>query len=60
VFEENDKAMMRGLIRLLNDGTFELKGSAVPGFVMIYNWVRELDSRIKKDLEPKEEKKEEK
>jgi hypothetical protein len=35
---DKDKAMHKGLMKILDDGTFELKAREVPAFIKIYNW----------------------
>jgi hypothetical protein len=39
-------------MKLLNEGTFELKAREVPTFMQVYNWAKELPSKLEKP-EPK-------
>jgi hypothetical protein len=55
---KNDEAMHTGLMKLLDEGTFELKAREVPAFIQVYNWTKALDFSEKEEV--KEEKKEEK
>ncbi len=52
MFNDNDKAMHAGLMKLLNEGTFELKAKEVPAFLKIYNWTMEL-AKPKHEFDPK-------
>lgn len=47
-----DKAMHAALMKLLNEGTFELKAREVPTFLKAYQWAQELPAKMKKP-EPK-------
>lgn len=53
MFTLEDKAMIKGLREILDEGTFELKGKIVPGFIRVLVWVKNLDDRIIEDLKPK-------
>jgi len=44
---EQDKALHRGLMKLLNDGTFQLQARDVPVFSAVYKWAHELPDKIK-------------
>ena len=37
-----DKAYHQALIKLLNEGTFELKAREVPAFLKVYQWVQDM------------------
>lgn len=45
IFNEKDKAFHKGLIKLLDEGTFQLKAREVQAFAMIYKWVLDLDKK---------------
>jgi len=55
MFKQKDRKMILALQKIISDGDFLLKGSAVPGFVMILQWIKELQDKIEDDLKPKEE-----
>ena len=38
-----DKALHKGLMKLLDEGTFPLQAKEVPAFIKIYNWAKDLD-----------------
>lgn len=56
VFSEKDKAFHKGLIKLLDEGTFQLKAREVQAFALIYKWVIELD-KPQENVLPKVKKK---
>lgn len=53
-----DKKMHAGLMRLLNDGTFELKAREVPAFLEVYKWASALmDEKPIVEVKPVKKKK---
>ena len=57
MFEEKDLKLIRALEKVIADGDFLLKGRAVPGFIMILQWVKGLEEKIENDLKSKSKKK---
>jgi len=53
MFEENDRRMILSVHKIIAEGDFLLKGKAVPGFIMILRWLKELEEKIDEDLKPK-------
>lgn len=45
---EQDKALHKALIKILNDGSFELKAREIQAFLNVYNWVVDLPKLIDK------------
>jgi len=35
-------------MKLLHEGTFDLKGKSVPGFLKVYGWCQDLPKRLEK------------
>jgi len=52
--DSKDLAMHQALMRLLDEGVFELKGSSVPRFLLVKEWARQLADR--KEVETKKKK----
>jgi len=50
----DDKALLKGLVKVLQEGTFPLKVKEVAAFAKVYQWVLNLEERF----EEKEEKEE--
>ena len=44
---DQDKAMHRGLMKLLDEADFTLKAREVAAFIQIYNWTKELPNKMK-------------
>ena len=44
---DKDKAMHRGLMKLLDEASYTLKAREVPAFIQIYNWVKNLPKESK-------------
>jgi len=55
MFEEKDRAMLRGLNKILEDATFPLKKREVQSFAMVMGWVKDLDLRMAKELDKSKE-----
>lgn len=54
--KKEDKVFYQALLKLLNDGTFELKAREVPTFLKVYNWVQDIPNRwIQQEEDVKEE-----
>lgn len=47
-FSNDDKKLHKELLKLLQEGTFELKGKSTPAFIHIYNWTKDLGERFNK------------
>lgn len=45
MFNDKDKALHKGLMKILDEATFTLKAREVAAFVQIYNWVKEMPSK---------------
>lgn len=43
MLSKEDLALHKGLVKLLNDGTFELKAREVPAFGAVYNWALKIN-----------------
>jgi len=56
MFNSQDKAMHKGLMKILDEGTFELKAREVPAFIAVYNWALALADEKPKEKEPKKDK----
>ena len=54
---EKDKAMHKGLLKMLNDATFPLKAREVSAFVDVFTWAQDLPNLLKKEEPVKEVKK---
>ena len=50
---DQDKAMQKGLIKILNDGTFSLKAREVRAFLEVVGWVNDLDKNFVRKPQPK-------
>lgn len=50
--DKRDKAMHQGLMKILNEGTFELKAREVSAFIEIYNWIKNEVPKKIKEKEP--------
>jgi len=48
--------MHKGLMKILDEGTFELKAREVPAFIAVYNWALALADEKPKEKEPKKDK----
>ena len=46
MFNKKDKAMHRGLMKLLQDGTFPMKVREVPAFSEIFDWATNLPKEM--------------
>ena len=55
--EERDIKVLSAIMLLLKEGTFDLKGSEVPSFLITYQWLETLKERFEDDLKPKVKKK---
>lgn len=44
---KEDKILHQALIKLLNEGTFQLKAREVPPFLRVYNWVQAMPENWK-------------
>lgn len=55
---EQDKAMHKGLMKLLNEATFPLQAREVAAFGRVYSWVCDLPERMgsEKKVVPEQEK----
>lgn len=42
VLNETERALHKGLMKILDEGTFPLKAREVPAFAQIYAWVKSL------------------
>lgn len=51
--EKRNLVMHQALMKLFNEGTFELKAREVPTFLEVYKWANEIPKLIKKDDEEK-------
>lgn len=56
-FNSQDKTMLNGLNKVLDEATFPLKKREITSFAMILNWLSELDKRIDEELKEKPKKK---
>lgn len=54
MIDEKEMGLHAGLMKLLDEGTFELKAKEVPAFIQIYNWFKSLPDRKQPDLDKKE------
>lgn len=45
MFTEKDKALHKGLMKILDEGTFPLKAREVIAFAEIYAWVKSLPDK---------------
>ena len=43
---KQDKTYLKGLIKIIQEGKFELQVREIPAFTQIYNWVLDLESRF--------------
>ena len=50
MFNSQDKAMLKGLNKLLDEATFPLKKREVAAFALVVKWLQDLDKRIDADL----------
>jgi len=57
MFTERDLKMVKAVRKVIAEGDFLLKGRAVPAFVIIMQWLKELDDRVEDDLAKKPKKK---
>lgn len=57
VFDEKDKALHKGLMKILDEGTFQLKAREVSAFAAIYNWAKSLEQRAQVPVEKQKDKK---
>ena len=57
MFTSNDRTHIKGLLKILNDGTFPLKAREVPAFTQIITWVQDLQIRMNEKPKAKEPKK---
>lgn len=55
MFTKEDEALHKGLIKLLDDATFELKAREVKAFAAVYSWAVDLPNKFKPKHEFKPE-----
>lgn len=48
-----DKGLHKGLMRLLEEGTFSMQIKEVPALVKIYNWAKDLDKLFEENKKKK-------
>lgn len=46
MFEEKDKAFHKGLMKLLDEASFDLKAREVRAFLAVYEWARTLPEKM--------------
>lgn len=51
MFTEQDKALHRGLMKLLDEATFPLKAREAKAFLAIYDWAKNLPNKKPKKVE---------
>lgn len=56
MFDEKDKALHKGLMKILDEATFQLKAREVQAFAAIYNWAKGLEQKMQTVDKPKEKK----
>jgi hypothetical protein len=57
MFSKTDKVMHKGLMKILDEGTFELKAREIPAFSRVYNWALTLMDEKKPDKKEVKQKK---
>lgn len=45
MFTKEDEALHKGLMKLLDEGTFHLQAREVKAFLVIYDWAKNLNKR---------------
>lgn len=56
MFTKEDEALHKGLMKLLDEGTFHLQAREVKAFLVIYDWIKNLPSKEKPQISVKKEK----
>jgi len=46
MLEERDRPMIKGLVKILRDGTFPIMQKEIAGFHAVCHWANNLESRI--------------
>jgi len=46
MFTEKDRALHKGLMKILDEGSFTLKAREVAAFIEIYRWAKELEKPV--------------
>ncbi len=50
MFTKEDEALHKGLMKLLDEGTFHLQAREVKAFLVVYDWVKNLPQKSKQPL----------
>ena len=52
MFDEKDKAFHKGLMKLLDEASFDLKAREVRAFLAVYDWAKNLPEKFKEEKPP--------
>jgi hypothetical protein len=50
MFNKNDRVLLKGLNKLLDEATFPLKRREIASFAQIMTWLKRLEQRIEDDI----------
>jgi hypothetical protein len=56
MFTKEDEALHKGLMKLLDEGTFHLQAREVKAFLVIYDWVKKLPQKSQPMIKVKKDK----